>query len=93
MNVWRRYLDSINEKREVENIPSDELNVLMCRFFMSVKKKDGSHYEPVSLTSFHRSLQRFLNDKGSPLKSKPAKRPTVQKVQRSIVCQKKTVGR
>ena len=67
MNVWRRYLDSINEKREVENIPSDELNVLMCRFFMSVKKKDGSHYEPVSLTSFHRSLQRFLNDKGSPL--------------------------
>ena len=67
MNVWRRYLDSINEKREVENIPSDELNVLMCRFFMSVKKKDGSHYEPVSFTSFHRSLQRFLNDKGSPL--------------------------
>ena len=67
MNVWRRYLDSINERREVENIPSDELNVLMCRFFMSVKKKDGSHYEPVSLTSFHRSLQHFLNDKGSPL--------------------------
>jgi hypothetical protein len=23
MNVWRRYLDSINERQKVENIPSD----------------------------------------------------------------------
>ena len=90
MNVWRRYLDSINEKREVENIPSDELNVLMCRFFMSVKKTDGSQRTRV-FDFLSPKFAAFLERQRLP--SKPAKRPTVQKVQRSIVCQKKTVGR
>ena len=67
LNVWNRYLDTINESRQIENIPPDELNVLLCRFFMDIKKKDGKQYEPTSLTSLHRSLQRHLNDKGSPI--------------------------
>lgn len=67
MNVWRRYLGTQNETREVENIPPKELNVLMCRFFKNIKRKDGTAYEPVSLTSFQRSLQRHLNDKSSPI--------------------------
>ena len=67
LNVWNRYLDTINESRQIENIPPVELNVLLCRFFMDIKKKDGKQYEPTSLTSLHRSLQRHLNDKGSPI--------------------------
>ena len=67
LNVWNRYLDTINESRQIENIPPDELNVLLCHFFMDIKKKDGKQYEPTSLTSLHRSLQRHLNDKGSPI--------------------------
>ena len=60
-------METKNESRQIENIPPDELNALLCRFFMDIKKKDGSHYEPVSLTSLQRSLQRYLNDKGSTI--------------------------
>ena len=67
MNIWRRYFSSIGEGREIEKIPASELNVLMCRFFMEITKKDGGAYEPCSLASFHRSLQRFLNDKNSKM--------------------------
>ncbi|KAL9978613.1 hypothetical protein ACROYT_G016149 [Oculina patagonica] len=53
INVWKRYLTSAGEERNIENI--------------EIKKKDGGQYEPTSLTSFHRSLQRYLNDHGSTL--------------------------
>lgn len=41
LNVWRRYFRSIGEEREIEDIPSSELNVLICRFFMEINIKDG----------------------------------------------------
>ena len=34
---------------------------------MEIKKKDGGAYEPATLQSFQRSLQRYLNDKNSKL--------------------------
>ncbi|XP_068723969.1 uncharacterized protein [Montipora capricornis] len=34
---------------------------------MDAKKKDGGPYEPSTLTSFQRSLQRYLKGKGSKL--------------------------
>ena len=34
---------------------------------MEAKKKDGGSYEPTSLSSFQRSLQRYLNDKNSKI--------------------------
>ena len=49
----------------MENIPLKELNILLCRFFMDFRKKDGRVYEPVSLISFQRSIQRYLNDNNS----------------------------
>ena len=65
INVWKRFLTSAGEERNIEDIPAKDLNVLMSRFFMEIKKKDGDQYEPATLTSFHRSLQRYLNDHGS----------------------------
>jgi len=34
---------------------------------MEGKKKDGGAYEPATLESFQRSLQRYLNDKNSKM--------------------------
>ena len=65
MNIWKRYFDSENDLRAIENIPADELNVHICRFFMQAKKKNGTAYEHNTLTCFLRSLQRYLNDKSS----------------------------
>ena len=67
INVWKRFLTSAGEERNIEDIPVKDLNVLMSRFSMDIKKKDGDQYEPAILTSFHRSLQRYLNDHGSTL--------------------------
>ena len=65
LNIWRRFCSSVGETRTLENIPPKELNILLCRFFIDVRKKDGGVYEPVSLISFQRSIQRYLNDNNS----------------------------
>ncbi len=67
LNVWNRYCETVNEVRKLNEIPANELNLLLCRFFMTITKKDGSMYEPSSLTSFQRSVQRFLNFANSHL--------------------------
>ncbi|KAK3755461.1 hypothetical protein QZH41_020515 [Actinostola sp. cb2023] len=67
IGIWKKLCSSNNENREIEEIPAVEMNVLLCRFFMNVKKKNGGEYEPSSLTSMHRSIQRYLNNKNSPL--------------------------
>ena len=61
-NYWREYE---NEEREIHNIPPSELDTLLCKFFINVRRKDGKEYEPSTLTSFQRSLQRHLTDEKS----------------------------
>lgn len=61
IKVWKRYLTSAGEERNIEDIPAEDLNLHMSRFFMAIKKKDGDQYEPTTLTSFHRSQQRYLS--------------------------------
>ena len=67
LNVWKRFFLEVGETREIEDIPADELNLLIWRFMMEKKKKDGGAYEPGTLQSFQRSLQRYLNDKNSKI--------------------------
>ena len=61
----KRFCLQENENRELSDIPEEELNLLLCKFFKSLKKLDGTEYELGSLTSFQRSLQRSLNERGS----------------------------
>jgi hypothetical protein len=46
----------MNEERELETIPAKELNVVLARFFVHNRKKNGGVYDPSSLTVFQRSL-------------------------------------
>jgi len=62
LNVWQRFCSTVGEERALENIPPKELNILLCRFFMDVRKKDGGIYEPGSLASSQRSIQCYLNE-------------------------------
>ncbi|XP_067030881.1 uncharacterized protein KIAA1958-like [Acropora muricata] len=55
----------LSEVRELDNISAGSLNVLLCKFFMDVKKKDGGDYEPASLSSCQKSIRRYLKDKNS----------------------------
>ncbi len=67
VKTWKRFCLEENESREAKDIPEEELNLLLCKFLKSVKKVDGTEYEPGTLTSFQRSLQRSLNESGSSI--------------------------
>ena len=55
LKVWKSFSRSTSENREIEDIPTDELNILIYRFMMDIKKKDGVAYKPTTLDSFQRS--------------------------------------
>ena len=42
------FFRKISENREIEDVTADELNILICRFMMDVKKKDDGVYEPTT---------------------------------------------
>ena len=52
----------MKETRNLEDILPCELNHFVGIFFVSVRKGNGEEYEPSSLTSFQRSINRFLRE-------------------------------
>ena len=53
LNTWKKFFESLREYRATENIPANELDL----FFVSVRKQDGTEYEPRTLNGFQRSFQ------------------------------------
>ena len=65
LNAWKKFCESQKESRAIENIPANELDLLLSKFFISVRKQNGTEYEPGVLSGFQRSFQRYLHEKGS----------------------------
>ena len=65
LNAWKKFCESLKESRAIENIPTNELDILLPKFFISVRKQNGTEYEPGTLSGFQRSFQRYLHEKGS----------------------------
>jgi hypothetical protein len=55
-----RFLNSIGETRDVLSFPQVELDGLLCRFIIEVRKLNGDNFEPDSLSTIHKNLQRYL---------------------------------
>ena len=55
-----KFLESKGEHRDIFQIPHDELDPLLANFILSVRKPDGSDYEPSSLRNIMSSLDRKL---------------------------------
>ena len=49
----------------MENVPANKLDLLLSKCFISVRKQNGTEYEPGTLSGFQRSFQRYLHEKGS----------------------------
>ena len=64
-NAWKKFCESQKESRAIENIPANELDLFLPKFYISVRKQNGTEYEPGTLTGFQRSSQRYLHEKGS----------------------------
>ena len=63
MKIFQGYLETINKgEKQIEYLPKAELNHLLCKFFMNARKTNGDEYELSSLSSFQRSLQRYLTE-------------------------------
>ncbi|CAB4025586.1 Hypothetical predicted protein [Paramuricea clavata] len=60
------FLQTKNEERKMENIPTAELNEYVSEFIISVRTKDGKEYEPSSLRSLLASFEQHLKKKNYP---------------------------
>ena len=67
MNVFQNFLSEVGEEREVLSLPPAELDKLLCNFYITVRKKDKTEYEPDTISSFSRSIQRYLDGKNYKL--------------------------
>lgn len=70
MNTFNRFCSTINENRELEEIPPEVLDNILCQFFMKAKTQKGTEYEPDTLTSIRNSLQRVLIERKSKISLK-----------------------
>ena len=59
--VELRYMEATGLKNEkIESLPSSELDHLLSKFFLNARKKNGEEYEPATVSTFQRSIQRYL---------------------------------
>ena len=66
VKLFQLFLVTKNEDRNIEDIPTGELNEYMSDFIISVRTKDGREYEPSSLRSLLASFERHLKKKKYP---------------------------
>ena len=64
LNAWKKFCGSLKESRAIGNIPANELDLLLSKFFISVSKQNGTEYGPGTLSGFQRSFRRYLHEKG-----------------------------
>ena len=68
MKCFYRFHGEINKTNvQILDLPPEELDHLLGKFFKDVRKINGEEYEPSTLTGLQRSIQRFLSDSGSKM--------------------------
>jgi len=60
LKLFKEFLTSEDERRELQEIPAAELQQFAIKFVLGVKNKNGEEYEPSSLRGFLQSVDRFL---------------------------------
>ena len=56
VNVFKRFLQSKGEAREVYAIDPKTLDAYLGEFFIAVRKKDGTEFEPTTLCAYLLSI-------------------------------------
>ena len=63
MNTILCYMEAIFMKNEkIESLPASELDHLLSKFCLHTCKKYGEEYQPATVSSFQRSIQRYLSE-------------------------------
>ena len=61
LDLWRA---ERSEVRKLEEIPEEELDDVLCRFYAEIRQQNGDEYEPDSLAVMQGSLDRNLKNNG-----------------------------
>ena len=62
--LFKEFLTSEDERRELLEIPASELQQFAIKFVLGVRKKNDEEYEPSFLRGFLQSVDRFLRKNG-----------------------------
>lgn len=62
IQTLQNFLSELNDNRKVEDIPHTELDPLLSKFILVVKRKDGNEYEPHTLRCMVGSIDRYLKE-------------------------------
>jgi hypothetical protein len=63
VGIFKQWLSSVGELQNRGDIEVSELNMLLARFYLSVRTKLNQEYEPDSLKIIQSSISRYLNEK------------------------------
>ncbi|XP_075698279.1 uncharacterized protein LOC142663486 isoform X2 [Rhinoderma darwinii] len=62
IQTLQNFLSELNENRRIEEMPHTELDTLLSKFILVVKRKDGNEYEPHTLRCMVGSIDRYLKE-------------------------------
>ena len=64
MNSFNKFVSQTLNKENVQTelLNPTELNNLIGKFLLSIRKVDGEEYEPDTITSYHRGIERYLRE-------------------------------
>ncbi|VDH93355.1 Hypothetical predicted protein [Mytilus galloprovincialis] len=62
LKMFYEWVLSNGEMRMVEDVPFPELDGLLARFYLGVRRRDGEEYEPDTLSGVQNSIDRHLKD-------------------------------
>ena len=63
VTVFREYLLEKGEPPNFEDFTQDKLKEILTRFYVDIRKKDGSEYKKSSLQNLKHGLKRYIQEK------------------------------
>ncbi|KAE8593033.1 hypothetical protein XENTR_v10018953 [Xenopus tropicalis] len=60
------FTQQVKENRKIEDIPHEELDLLLSKFILALKRKDGKEYEPHTVRCLIGSIDRYLKEQNYP---------------------------
>ena len=66
LTVWMKWCKVRNIDEKIERYSPQALDEVLTKFYVEVRKKDGSEYEPDSLRVMQASIDRYLRQKNYP---------------------------
>ena len=62
VKIFKDWLEESNISLDFETLPMSDIDSLLARFYVEVRKVDGQYYSKISLNGLRAALQRYLQN-------------------------------